>query len=367
MKLAPFLLEQWSEAHRDSVRYSLAASTGPKWTLQELRALMSDAERGAFDEAVLNYCPGRGRDSLRAAIAGMYGADPEEVLTFTGGAEALLASFFLAAEPGGNVLVPQPAFPPLVHVPEALGLEVRRYRLAQQSGFAIDVDEITRLVDDRTKLILVNSPHNPTGAVVAEETMRALDALAARRGITLLVDEVYHPIYHGQGARSAAEYSRATVLGDFSKSFSMPGLRVGWLLERDPLRRDALANARGHFTVSSNVLGELLAEVAARNRELLWNRTRAISRQNLATLDAWCEEHAERLEWVSPRGSMTGFPRLRGAADARPFCTAAARRGVLVVPGDCFGAPAHFRIGFGGDTAGYSDALEILGDLLTAL
>ena len=134
MKLAPFLLEQWSEAHRDSVRYSLAASTGPKWTLQELRALMSDAERGAFDEAVLNYCPGRGRDSLRAAIAGMYGADPEEVLTFTGGAEALLASFVLAAEPGGNVLVPQPAFPPLVHVPEALGLEVRRYRLAQQSG-----------------------------------------------------------------------------------------------------------------------------------------------------------------------------------------------------------------------------------------
>src|SRR5690606_41270641 len=104
---------------------------------------------------------------------------------------------------------------------------------------------------------------------------------------------------------------------------------------------DALADVRGYLTVASNVLGELIAEVAARNRELLWNRTRAVSRQNLATLDAWCEKHAERLEWLSPRGSMTGFPRLRGVADARPFCTAAARRGVPVVPGGCFDAPAR--------------------------
>ena len=364
MRLAPFLLEQWSERHRDSVRYNLAASTGARWTLPELRSLMTEAEREAFDDAVLGYCPGRGRDALRAAIASMYGADPDEILTFTGAAEALLALFYLAAEPGANVVIPTPVFPPIANLPESLGLETRRYELRCEDGFATHVDEIERLVDARTKLIMVNTPHNPSGAVLGEEAIRALDELAAERGIPLVVDEVYHPIYHGETHRSAGEYSRASVIGDFSKAFSMPGLRVGWLLERDSERRDALANLRGHFTVSSSMLSELLAEAAVNHRDAVWQRTREVSGANLAVLARWCAAHDDEIEWLPPQGSMTAFPRLRGVDDARPFCEAAAARGVLVVPGDCFGAPAHFRIGFGGTTEGYRDALDLLSQAL---
>ena len=126
------------------------------------------------------------------------------------------------------------------------------------------------LADARTKLILVNTPHNPSGALIDEGAIRALDAFAQRRGIQLVVDEVYHPIYHGAPARSAGEYSRATVLGDFSKSFSLPGLRIGWLLERDAQRRRELERAHGYFTVSTAMPSELLAEVAARNRETIF-------------------------------------------------------------------------------------------------
>jgi aspartate/methionine/tyrosine aminotransferase len=285
-------------------------------------------------------------------------------LVFSGGAEALLAVFFVAAEPGANVVVPSPSFAPFVQLPESLGLEVRRYLLRQERGFALDADEIMRLVDARTKLILLNSPHNPSGALVDEQAVRELDAFAARRGIHLVVDEVYHPIYHGATARSVGEYSRASVLGDFSKSFSLPGLRIGWLLERDAKRRHELENAHGYFVVSSSMLSELLAEVAARNRETIWNRTRAVSARNLALLDEWCDEHEQRIEWLRPRGAMTAFPRLRGIADARPFCVAAAERGVLVALGEAFGAPAHFRIGFGLEMPRYADALGILGAVL---
>jgi aspartate/methionine/tyrosine aminotransferase len=364
MKLVPFLLEQWLEKYQNSVQYNLGLSTGPKWTLAELRALMTDAEREEFDRAALTYCPGSGRESLRAAIASMYGADPDEVQIFTGGAEALLALFFLASEPGANVVVPWPSFPPFAQLPEALGLETRRYLLRHENGFEVDVDEIMQLTDERTKLILVNSPHNPSGATVAEETIRALATFAGQRGIELVVDEVYHPIYQGEIRRSAGEYSRATVLGDFSKAFGLPGLRVGWLLERDRARRGKLANARGYFTVSSSMLGEMLAEVATRNRETVWNRARAVSAQNLAALDEWCAAHKEQLEWLRPRGAMTAFPRLRRVRDARPFCVAAAARGVLLAPGDCFGSPEHFRIGFGLAMPGYRDALGILTDIL---
>lgn len=366
MRLAAFQLEQWVETYGGAVRYHLGKSTGPQWTLSELRGLMSEAERDAFDRAALTYCPADGRASLRAEIASMYGADPDEIRVFTGGAEALVSLFFVAAEPGANVVVPWPSFSPFVSLPEAFGLETRRCLLTQENGFEVDADEIVRLCDSHTKLILVNSPHNPSGAVIEEDVLRALDAFAQQRGIALVVDEVYHPIYHGEPRRSAGEYSRATVLGDFSKAFSLPGLRVGWLLERDAARRAELANARRYWTVSSNKVGELLAEAATRHRETVWHRTQTAAAENLAMLDEWCAAHEEQIDWLRPRGSMTAFPRLRGGRDARPFCVAAAARGVLVVPGDCFGMPEHFRIGFGDEMSGYADALGLLSEALEA-
>ena len=364
MKLVPFVLEEWLAKYRDSVDYHLGTSTGPSWTLAELTRLMTDAQRQAFDGAVLTYCPGNGGAPLRTALAAMYGADPDEILVFNGGAEALLALFAVIDEPGANVVVPVPSFAPFVELPAALGVEARRYTLELEDGFALDVDAILRLVDARTKLILVNTPHNPSGATVGEEALRELDAFAQQRGIQLVVDEVYHPIYHGEPRRSAAEYSRATVLGDFSKSFSMPGLRIGWLIERDPERRRRLVTAHGWFTVSTSTLSELLAEVATRNRETIFDRTRAVSAENLALLDDWVARHEDRLEWLRPAGSMRAFPRLRGVPDARPFCIAAAERGVLLAPGDCFGAPAHFRIGFGAAMPRYGEALEVLSGVL---
>ena len=364
MKLVPFALEEWLATHRDSSQYDLGMSTGPKWALSELRALMTAAERDAFDGAALKYCPTNGTESLRAELAGMYGAEPGEILAFNGGAEALLALFFLAAEPKANVVIPTPSFAPFVEVPKGLGIEIRRYELSLENRFALDADTVVQFCDEHTRLILVNTPHNPSGAVAEEAAILALDSFAKQRGIQLVVDEVYHPIYHGAPARSAGEYSSATVLGDFSKSFSLPGIRVGWLLERDAARRRELENIHGYFTVSTNLLGELLAEFATRNRETIWNRTRAVSASNLALIDEWVAEHEEQLDWLRPGGSMTAFPRLRGASNARPFCAAAAQRGVLLAPGDCFGAPAHFRMGFGFEIPDYQNALGILSDLL---
>jgi aspartate/methionine/tyrosine aminotransferase len=221
-----------------------------------------------------------------------------------------------------------------------------------------------RLADARTKLILLNTPHNPSGALASEEAVRTLDAFAQKRGIPLVADEVYHPIYHGAKARSVGEYSRASVLGDFSKAFSLPGLRIGFMLERDPKLRQELENAHGYFTTSTSMLGELLAEVATRNRETIFDRARSVSAPNLALLDEWVAANEEHVEWLRPRGSMTAFPRLRGVRDARPFCVAAAERGVLVALGEAFGAPAHFRIGFGLAMPRYAEALGILAETL---
>jgi aspartate/methionine/tyrosine aminotransferase len=364
MQLETFLLERWIDEHQTRVRHNLALSTGPKWSLPELRSLMTDEERDRFDRALLTYCPGAGRASLRAALGALYGASGEEIQIFTGGAEALLALFFLAAEPGANVIVPHPSFPPFSLLPAALGLQVRHYELRHEHRFALDPSEIERLVDARTKLILVNSPHNPSGAVASEATILELDAIAARRGIQLVVDEVYHPIYHGPERRSAGEYSRATVLGDFSKAFSLPGLRVGWLLERDAARRKRLANARGYFTVSSAMPAELLAEVAVNHRQTFFDRARSVSGKCLAALTPWIAAQNEVLEWIPPQGGMTAFPRFRSGLEVRKLCEAAAARGVLLAPGECFGFDRHVRVGFGLEDEEYPRALEILADVV---
>jgi aspartate/methionine/tyrosine aminotransferase len=186
----------------------------------------------------------------------------------------------------------------------------------------------------------------------------------SERGVVLVVDEVYHPIYHEGPRRSAGEYTRATVLGDMSKAFSLSGLRVGWILERDADRRQQYWNARAHFSISNNFPGELLAEVAVKNRERIFSRAREVASRNLVVLDELFRTRADRLGWVRPSGGTTAFPWLRSGEDARAFCQKAAERGVLLAPGDAFSHPSHFRLGFAASKNGFEDAVAMVADVL---
>jgi aspartate/methionine/tyrosine aminotransferase len=359
MRLPPFLLDQWLEQKFSAdppIEFDLGSSTGPIWTFRELLSLGGDVDE--LLDTPLFYTPPAGSTELRTELARMEGVDPEHVLVMTGAAEALLILFYLAAEPGANVVLPSPGFPTNEAVARSLGLEVRRYTLRAADRFRVDLDEVRSLVDDATKLVLVNSPHNPTGAVLSEPDMEALHDFCAGRGVQFVSDEVYHPIYHGPAPRSAARLPHATVLSDFSKAFCLSGLRIGWMIEHDAGRRERCLNARSYFTVSGTVLGERLATLAARHREVIYDRARRIAQTNLGLLDAVFSEHADLLRWVRPAGGMTAFPWLASGVDTREFCRSVARHGVLVAPGDCFGMPAHFRLGFAASGDRFAQGIE---------
>jgi aspartate/methionine/tyrosine aminotransferase len=346
------------------VRYDLAASTGPAWTLKELTALFDDGEREQLNEIGLLYTPNEGTRELRSALAAMQGVDPDEIQITTGAAEALLILFFLGAEPNANVILPFPGFPPFIELPRSFGIETRLYHVRRENGFQIDPDYIKRLADSNTKLILVNSPHNPTGSVMSPESLRLLHDFALERGIRFVVDEVYHPIYHGKTPRSAAELPHATVLGDFSKAFCLSGLRIGWIVERDRQRIEQYCRARSYFTVSSTPHAEALACAAIRHRERVFQRANQVVSANLALLDHFFSAHQEVLGWIRPAGGMTGFPWLLDGAHSRGFCESLAERGVLLAPGDCFGVPDHFRVGFGATAEGFQTALDTMGQFI---
>jgi aspartate/methionine/tyrosine aminotransferase len=231
MNLPQFLLDEWlAQKHtaKPPVEFDLGSSTGPAWTLRELLSLGGDLEE--LLDTPISYVSSNGTPALRQAIASLEGCDPEHVQVTTGGAEALLLIFSDAALPGANVVLPRPGFPANDAMAQAFGIEARHYVLRPQNGFRVDSDEIRGLIDSNTSLVLVNSPHNPTGSTLSDSEMESLHDYCAERGVQFLSDQVYHPVYHGAPMRSAARLPHATVLGDFSKALCLSGLRLGWMV-----------------------------------------------------------------------------------------------------------------------------------------
>jgi aspartate/methionine/tyrosine aminotransferase len=372
MQLTPFLLDQWLEQKftaQPPIEFDLGSSTGPNWTLRELLKLAGENSIERLLDTRLVYTSAAGTDELRCAIAGLQGVDPSHVQVVTGSAEALWLLFFDAAEAGANVVLPNPGFPTNRALAEAFGIEVRQYTLRAENAFRMDADEVRRLVDGHTRFVLVNSPHNPTGAVLSDTEMESLHDFCAERGVQFVSDEVYHPIYHGEEMRSAARLPHSTVLGDFSKALCLSGLRVGWMIERDAKRRARYTNARSYFTVSNTALSERLAVLALEHRDAIYGRARRIAQANLNLLDQFFDEFRTVLKWVRPSGGMTAFPwltpvMLADGGDAREFCQRLVSHGVMLAPGDCFGMPSHFRLGFAASGESFPRGIARLAEIL---
>lgn len=346
MHLPPFKLDHWLSKHSFAtppIAYDLAASTGPKWTVKELMAL---GEGASLDDTVLGYSPAQGSRALRDAIGAFLGVDPDWVVVTLGASEAFSILLCTAATPGANVVLPHPGYPAFEPMAGVWGLGVRHVRLAHEHGFRQRAEDMLKAVDADTVLALVNTPHNPAGTVMPREEIADLAAALQRKRVPLIVDEVYHPLYFGEPQISVADIPNVIAIGDMSKALSLAGLRLGWLVERDPKRREQMIDARSYFTISSSPLLERLAIHAFANRDLLLGRLHAVASENLATLSGVMERMSDLLAWARPEGGTVCFPWFRDGRDSRPFCEALAANGVLVAPGDCFGMPAHMRLGF---------------------
>jgi aspartate/methionine/tyrosine aminotransferase len=369
MQVPPFKLDAWLAAHEFAsapIRYNLASSTGPLWTLGELMAL-GGGSVDSLEDLKMSYAPPQGSKLLRERISALHGVDPDQVLVMTGASEPLIALTCLFAAPGASMLMPRPAYPALPVLARAWGMQVREYTLRPEYGFAQTAEAVLAAADATTRAVFVNSPHNPTGSVMPANEQRKLAELLAARGMPLIMDEVYHPLYHSAPIASAAKLPNTIVLGDFAKALSIPGLRIGWVIDADPVRRAALLDLRSYFTISGSPLTEAIGAHALAHAGEILARLQDVSRANLALLTKFMHEHREAIGWTPPAGGTTCFPWLRDGRDTRPLCEALAKAGVLIAPGDCFEMPAHFRIGVGALAAGYPEALDIFRAVLAGL
>ncbi|MBM3624566.1 MAG: aminotransferase class I/II-fold pyridoxal phosphate-dependent enzyme, partial [Alphaproteobacteria bacterium] len=228
------------------------------------------------------------------------------------------------------------------------GAKVDVLRLREENAFLPDLDELRRMVTPSTRVIAVNNPNNPTGSLMDRAFLEAIVEIARSCGAYLLSDEVYRGAdQHGAGftASVADLYDKGISTGSMSKTWSLAGLRVGWIVAPVELI-DRVRIHRDYNTISVGMLNDLLASIALESREAILKRNHGILRTNLSLLDAWIAEEP-RLSYVKPKSGTTAWVRLDARMTSRDFCVALLERtGVMFTPGSAMDSEGYIRIGY---------------------
>lgn len=350
MQIADFSLERYFAQWEFAVRYVLCASDAEPYSLGELLALADADARGRWESLSLGYTESLGLPALRAEIAALYeqiGAD--DVITFAGAEEGVFLAMHALLDASDHAVVVWPAYQSLYEIARSIGASLTLVPLDHRD-WSLDIDAIESAMRPNTRIIVVNSPHSPTGAQITADQLSRLISIAEQHGALLFSDEVYRFLEHDAPALPAAAdcSDRALSLGVMSKAFGLAGLRIGWVATRSRALHAGLARLKDYTTICNSAPSEILALIALRARETVLARTRSIVTANLELLDSFFSRNAERFQWIRPRAGTVGFPKLLGV-DVDEFAAALVEQeGVLLLPGGQFGYPGnHFRLGYG--------------------
>jgi len=356
MKVETFQLERWMSTWEMNVQYDIAESGIYPMTVNELVGLMPEERRAAtLAEALdlrLGYTEARGTEALRTIIANTYQAtSPDEILVTTGAIEANYLLFNTLLDPGDHIVTVYPAYQQLYAVARAIGCDVALWELTPENGFRYDLDALEQLVTPKTKLIVANTPHNPTGAMLSEADLRRIHALAESVGAWLLVDEAYRWLDLPGGDPMAPPIrdlgARGISVGTMSKPFGLPGLRIGWIAAPEAVVQACWA-ARDYISLSPGKLNDYLAQVALKLRHEIVARNWEIVTANLSVADAWFEEHVDLVSWTRPRGGLLALMKYDFAVPSREVSDVlAADFSVMLAPGSAFGYEGYLRVGVG--------------------
>lgn len=353
MRIPDFDLERFFARYEFTTPHLLCASDVEGWPMADVLALADDEVRALWDGLALGYTESMGHPLLRAEIARRLfttlGGD--DVLVFSGASEAIFVLVNVVLRPGDHAVVVWPAYQSLHEVARAVGASVTLVELHESEGWALDPARVRAAMTPRTRLVVLNVPHNPTGMLPSASVFREIADLCGEAGAVLLSDEVYRGLERDPAARlpSGADVGgHVASVGVMSKAFAMAGLRIGWLATRDRALLDAAARFKDYTTLCPPAPSEVLTIAALRAADRVLARSNAIVDANLPVLDALFDRWPGRLSWVRPAAGSVGFARVRDD-DVDGFVRdLAAEAGVLLAPGRLFGRDdGHVRIGYG--------------------
>lgn len=349
---------RWSKDHAPA-RFDLSGSNLLHCSIDDLP--------GARDALQLTGLNADGWPPLLEAIADRYGTTPDRVATASGAGGANFLVLAALVRPGDRVVVERPAYDPMLGALRLLGADIARFDRSFEDGWRIDPDRVAAVVDDQTRLIVLTSPHNPTGVRASDDEIDVVADIAARHGARVLIDEVYLDIaVLPDRARPAAARSDEIIsTSSLTKSYGLNGLRAGWVIAHPEIVQ-RVQRTRDVMDGIGPVPMDRLAVVAFQHLDALADRARWIVSANRAHVDAFLAARTE-LDFVEPASTVV-FPRIRGVPDAGPFVQQLRERfDTQVVPGAFFDTPAHFRIAFAGERETLEGGLDALSSALDEL
>ncbi|HJR58216.1 MAG TPA: pyridoxal phosphate-dependent aminotransferase [Vicinamibacterales bacterium] len=353
-QLAPYMA--WAKA-RPAARFDLAVSNVLACGIEDLP--------GAAGALALGGRNDNGYEPLLDAIAHRYGVTRDQVTTAQGASGANFLVFAALLAPGDDVLVERPGYDPLLGAPRLLGANIVRFDRAFEDGYVLHPGRLEAAMTPRTKLVIITSPHNPTGAVATADALRAIGRIAAARGAHVVVDEVYLDTIDPRPVTAVSYGDRFIVTSSLTKSYGLAGLRCGWILS-PPDIAVRMRRARDVVDGTGSIVAERLSVVAFEHLDRLHARACALLDTNRSHVSAFLAGRPD-LEYVAPQGGTVVFPRIRGCTDTTRFVERLlVERETAVVPGHFFESPQHFRLGFSGATESLQGGLERLGAALDA-
>ncbi len=353
--LPPFKLERFFAQYEFQVKYLLSPSDCEALSMRELLAMADPDSLRLWEQLSLGYTESQGLPALRDEVSRLYPSlQAEDVLILTP-EEGIFIAMNTLLEPGDHMITISPAYQSLYEIARSRGIEVTPWQVRPtESGWRLDIDELARAITARTRLLVINFPHNPTGYLPSKSELAAILALAARHGLCVFSDEMYRFLEYSPQQRLPAvcawpDYERGISLSGLSKSFALPGLRIGWLATRDRQVMQKWLMFKDYTTICSSAPSEVLALMALRARDQIVQRNLAIIQSNTLAAERFFAEFPGLFGWRKPNAGSVAFVEWLGQETVELFCQAVLdTKGVMIVPGSMFDLTAsYFRLGLG--------------------
>lgn len=354
-------MENWFKKYRPFVKYNLADSGVRDLTIKQIFELCGK-DVAALNDIKLEYKDSRGSEELRKAITQTYiSVNPENILVTTSTSEALFIFLNEVLSPGDTVILEFPAFQSLYEVPRALGCNVKFLKLKYEEGYLPNISRLKELIDTRTKLIVINNPHNPTGSTLRSEELSKIWEIAESCGAYLLADEHYRflPLDGTETVSSMVDLNSKIIgTGSITKCFGMIGLRMGWLIGPSKLLQQCQI-FKDYLTHVLSPISDFIATMVIKNREVILKKNIQMIKKNVTVFESFISRHNDILSWVPPKGGAVCFPKYNLDISSDRFCECLIdQEDVFLLPGSCFEKEGFFRVCLGVENKLFTEAIE---------
>lgn len=349
--------------------YNLSDSCAETYTVGELLAMDDNYK---FKDIPLNYAPLQGSEAMRATIATLHQPlntneiNAHQVITYSGAQEAIFGVFNALLAPNDEVICFTPNYPSLTELPKQLGAKVIEIPLKFEQNWQFNIQTLKNVINDKTKLIVINSPHNPTGALLTHPQAQELIALASQNGLYILADEVsvFSDYYQLNLNYGFLDYPRTVSISVMSKSFGLAGVRVGWAICKDDALRQKLLDIKGYGSICGSASDDAIATIAINNHQQIFSRNNEQIRDNISLFEQLVASSDGKLQWHAPKAGIMSVVKVGDGLDVDKLALDLAKQHqTLMLPGHLFGIEGnYFRLGLG--KANFKTCLEGLEALI---